>query len=404
MSRRRGARAHGARRVRAHRRRGRRRQLRRPRGRRPRTLEEMVLRSAPTSRAIMEPLKAARGHLRLTSSVVGRKALPLALLGDEVRGHGDARVRAPGLQRLPRSRRGPGRWRARAGAVARRRGWGGEDLRWPAPWGAGRISCRRGCGASLLGSCEHTPASTPTCGGWLTASRIARATSSGYSASRGAWSKNGVSTMPGSIRGLGRRRAGTARVRSEPSDAYAGAAARRRLGGMRSVIVPSAISAAKPTVSESVGCGWIVSAEVLGVGAHLDREHGLGDQLARVRADDPGPEDALRLGVDEELGHPSSRPIAARARRRPRGTTPSRTRCPSALASSRSGPSRRPRDPCRRRTGSSAASKRTFSPAITSAATLPSCVALWASIGSPTTSPIAKMCADVGALLRVDAR
>src|SRR3954471_2971761 len=37
-------------------------------------------------------------------------------------------------------------------------------------------------------------------------------------------------------------------------------------------------------------------------------------------------------------------------------------------------------------------SKATFSPAMTSAATLPSCVALCASIGSPTTSPMAKMC------------
>ena len=39
---------------------------------------------------------------------------------------------------------------------------------------------------------------------------------------------------------------------------------------------------------------------------------------------------------------------------------------------------------------------------MTSAATLASCVALWASIGSPTTSPIAKMWRDVGAHLLVD--
>ena len=51
---------------------------------------------------------------------------------------------------------------------------------------------------------------------------------------------------------------------------------------------------------------------------------------------------------------------------------------------------------------------------MTSAATLPSCVALWASIGSPTTSPIAWMCGtfvrswpvdgDEAALVDLDAR
>ena len=35
------------------------------------------------------------------------------------------------------------------------------------------------------------------------------------------------------------------------------------------------------------------------------------------------------------------------------------------------------------------------SPAITSTATLPSWAALWASIGSPATSPMAKMCSSV---------
>ena len=44
------------------------------------------------------------------------------------------------------------------------------------------------------------------------------------------------------------------------------------------------------------------------------------------------------------------------------------------------------------------ASKKLFCPAATSAATLPSCVALCASIGCPTTSPIAKMC---GTLVRI---
>ena len=45
-------------------------------------------------------------------------------------------------------------------------------------------------------------------------------------------------------------------------------------------------------------------AEVLGVGAHLDRQRHLGDQLAGVDADDPDAEDAPRRGIDEELGQP----------------------------------------------------------------------------------------------------
>ena len=44
------------------------------------------------------------------------------------------------------------------------------------------------------------------------------------------------------------------------------------------------------------------------------------------------------------------------------------------------------------------ASKKLFLPAMTSAATFASCIALCASIGWPTTSPIAKMC---GTLVRI---
>ncbi len=47
--------------------------------------------------------------------------------------------------------------------------------------------------------------------------------------------------------------------------------------------------------------------------------------------------------------------------------------------------------------GMAALSNAAGSPARTSAATLPSCDALWASIGSPATSPIARMC---GSLVR----
>ena len=141
-------------------------------------------------------------------------------------------------------------------------------------------------------------------------------------------------------------------------------------------------------------------ADVLGVGAHLEREHGLGDQLAGVDADDAGAEHAPRLGVEQQLRRALRRGRAtARGRTRPTGTSPF-SYC-DALAPwprSRSGPSTRPRGRCRRRAGSRARRRRRRGPAITSAATLPSCVALWASIGSPTMSPMAKMC---GTLVRI---
>ena len=87
-------------------------------------------------------------------------------------------------------------------------------------------------------------------------------------------------------------------------DFFPGRRGRRRLrGGIRSVIVPSAISAANPIVSDSVGCGWIVSADVLGVRAHLERVDGLGDQLAGVDADDPGAEQPARARLEQQLGH-----------------------------------------------------------------------------------------------------
>ena len=63
--------------------------------------------------------------------------------------------------------------------------------------------------------------------------------------------------------------------------------------------------------------------DVLGVRAHLDRVHGLGDQLAGVDADDAGAEHAPRLGLDDELRQPVRRgPAPARGRTPPTGTSP----------------------------------------------------------------------------------
>ena len=104
-------------------------------------------------------------------------------------------------------------------------------------------------------------------------------------------------------------------------------------GMYRSVMLPSAISAAKNTVSDSVGCGVDGEPDVLGVGAHLQRQHSLGDQLAGVGADDGGAQQPPRALVEDQLGHAFvARQSRARDRWRPRGTRLSRSRVPCALA------------------------------------------------------------------------
>ena len=65
--------------------------------------------------------------------------------------------------------------------------------------------------------------------------------------------------------------------------------------------MPSAASAANDSVSDNVGCGCTVRPDVLRVAAHLDRERGLGDQVAGVRADDAGAEHAARRLVEQQL-------------------------------------------------------------------------------------------------------
>ena len=41
------------------------------------------------------------------------------------------------------------------------------------------------------------------------------------------------------------------------------------------------------------------AADVDGVGAHLDREHDLADQIAGVRSDDTATDDAMRCVVEQ---------------------------------------------------------------------------------------------------------
>ena len=127
---------------------------------------------------------------------------------------------------------------------------------------------------------------------------------------------------------------------------------------MRSVIVPSAISAAKPSVSESVGWGWMVrprscASEPTSIActASAISSPALGPTM-------PAPEQPPCLGLDEQLRQAV---VAALGQRRgprpPTGRTPSRRRGPApALRLGQPGPGDlrvrigdvrdRPRVPC----------------------------------------------------------
>ena len=88
------------------------------------------------------------------------------------------------------------------------------------------------------------------------------------------------------------------------------------------MIVPSAASAAKPTVSESVGCGWIVSPMSSASAPISMRVHRLGDQLAGVDADDAGAEQRRVSGSKSSL----VMPFVAAERQRAAGRRPGERR------------------------------------------------------------------------------
>ena len=135
-------------------------------------------------------------------------------------------------------------------------------------------------------------------------------------------------------------------------------------------------------------------ADVRRVAAHLDRERDLGDQVAGAGTDDAAAEDAVGAGSNSSLVKPSSRFSASD---RPLPPTETSVRVLRPVPSRRS----RQADPgdFGIGIGDRGNHARVEAPSRPrhSAATLPSCVALWASIGCPTTSPMAKMC---GTLVR----
>jgi hypothetical protein len=63
----------------------------------------------------------------------------------------------------------------------------------------------------------------------------------------------------------------------------------RLRGAGTSVQVPCATSAAMPIVSPSVGCGWMVLADIDRVAAHFDGQADFADHVAGVRADNAPP-------------------------------------------------------------------------------------------------------------------
>ena len=103
---------------------------------------------------------------------------------------------------------------------------------------------------------------------------------------------------------LSRQAVGRARPRTGEGSRPSG----RLRGGIRSVIVPSAISAANATVSDSVGCGWIVSA-MSSASAPISSACTVSAiSSPALTPTMPGAEQPPRARLEEQLGQPSSRP------------------------------------------------------------------------------------------------
>jgi hypothetical protein len=96
--------------------------------------------------------------------------------------------------------------------------------------------------------------------------------------------------------------------------------------------VPATASALTPMVSDSVGCEWMLKADVLRVRAQLEREYGLG-ALAGVGPDLTRAQEAAALGIEQQLGHAFVAGEAERAPDAAQGKVPFSSAIPWALAS-----------------------------------------------------------------------
>ena len=112
----------------------------------------------------------------------------------------------------------------------------------------------------------------------------------------------------------------------------------------------------------------------------------------------PPPTTRCVSSSNSSLVKPSSRPLAIARPDADHGNTPFLILRPCFFASSSVRPTHATSGSVYATDGMTFASKCALCPATASAATCPSCTALWASIGWPTMSPIAKMC---GTLVRI---
>jgi hypothetical protein len=156
-------------------------------------------------------------------------------------------------------------------------------------------------------------------------------------------------------------------------------------------MLPSNISAAMAMVSERVGCGWTVrpissaSAPIsMASAASAIRSPALGPTM-------PQPRTRLVASSNKSLVMPSSRPSESERAEAAQGKIPLPYLIPLALASFSVMPTQATSGSVLATLGITLVSKKLLRPAAVSAATLPSCTALWASIGRPTVSPIAKI-------------
>ena len=157
------------------------------------------------------------------------------------------------------------------------------------------------------------------------------------------------------------------------------------------MIVPVAAWAAKPSVSDRVGCGWIVSARSSASAPISIAWAASAISSPAFTPTAPAPRIRRLSGSTSSLVRPSARPHPERAPRgRPREGRHLVGHLPLLrLGLGEPGPGDL-RGRCRRRSGSSAG-RTPRPPATASAATWPWWLARWASIGSPVTSPIAWM-------------
>src|SRR6185295_6043222 len=162
--------------------------------------------------------------------------------------------------------------------------------------------------------------------------------------------------------------------------------------GGRSVQTPSNNSAAMPTDSPSVGCGWMVLPMSV---ASAPISTASASSLMRSPAPVPTmPPPTMRWVCASKMSlvKPSSRALAIARPEAAQGNLATPTLRPAFFASSSVTPTQAISGSVYATEGMTRASKCAFSPAMASAATWPSCTALCASMGFLATSPMAKMC------------